>query len=210
MVIPINDLIVFEEDNWEAYLKKICFWDIFEKLVEEYFNQPEVLRGIIRYIVWAYSLDSSKIALKRDWLKNKEEIFKYANLPKIVYEDVVLLKSKTVLDTAKKFLTYQDEENFTNWAMINDLIVELRIAANSPIKKSSGEIDYKTKQECAESVLDLLVSKERLEQKFIQSSPKLAAAYKEVQTEYQHHGGNVMGIETIVKERAAEKELNKN
>lgn len=200
MVIPTNDLINYEGNDWQQYLNKLCLYDIFKDLCEEFGSDKEMLTGLMRYIVWAYSIDSNKIVLRQEWMANKKRIFKVASLPILMEEDVVYLKNKTILYTIKKWLTSQNEENYSTYSMLNDLIMELRVASNSPIKKSTGEIDYKTKVECAESVIELLAKKAEIEQKFIQNNDKLKEAYKEVSHLNSKQAGSSFGLETMLKE----------
>lgn len=211
MIIPTNDLINYDGGEWEEYLKKLCLFDTFKDLCEEYSNEPEILTGLIKFVVWAYSIDSSKLVLRKDWVKTKKDIFKAAELPVFMEDEVVYLKIKidtetlkpnvTLLHTIKKWLRLQESENFSNWAMLNDLIAEMRIAANSPIRKSTGEIDYEQKRKCAESVLDLLVKKDEVEQKFIQNNERLKEAFKDISQVNNRQNGNTMGWETMLKER---------
>lgn len=201
MIIPTNDLINYEGYDWQDYLNKMCLYEIFKDLSEEYGSDSEVLTGLIRYIIWAYSLDSSKIVLRQEWVANKKRIFKAAELPITMEQDVVFLKNPTILYTVKRWLNSQDGENYSNYCMLNDLISEFRIAANSPIKKSTGEIDYEAKRKCAESVLDLLVKKGEVEQKFIQNNEKLKEAYKEVSHLNGKQTGSSFGLETMLKEQ---------
>ncbi len=211
MIIPTNDLINYDGTDWKDYLGQICLYEVFKDLVEEYISDPEVLTGLMKYIVWAYSLDSNKIVIRRDWEKNKKDIFKAAELPKSMEDEVVhlrvkineetLLPNTTLLHTIKRWLNLQNDENFSVWAMLNDLISEMRLAANSPVRKSTGEIDYEAKRKCAESVLDLLKKKDEVEQKFIQNNEKLKEAYKDVSQANNTQQNNTMGIETILKER---------
>lgn len=200
MIIPTSDIINYEGNDWQEYLDKMCLYDIFKDLVEEYGSDVDVLTGLIRYIVWTYSIDSSKIVLRQEWLSNKKRIFKAARLPVSMEQDVVFLENKTILYCAKRWLNAQNEENYSVWCMLNDLIVEMRVAANMPIKKSTQEIDYKTKMDCATYVIELQVKKAEVEQKFIQNNEKLKEAYKEVSHLNGKQTGNSFGLESMLKE----------
>ena len=206
MIIPIVDITRYDGD-WDEYLENICLYEIFKELILEFGADKEKLTGIIHYIVWAYSIDSDKLVIGSEWLANKKRIFKLCKeLPETGYwnEDfkttwhdaVVLLKSKTILFTIKKWLNYQNDDNFQTWCMLKDLISEFRIAANSPILKSTGEIDYEAKRKCAESVIDLMQKKSDVEQTFIQNNPKLKEAYKEI-TKVQRSQTNSFGVESF-------------
>lgn len=200
MIIPTNDLINYEGENWQEYLDKMCLYEIFKDLVEEYGSDKDILTGIIRYIVWCYSIDSNKIVIRQEWLSNKKRIFKAASLPAVMEQDVIYLKNPVILYCVKKWLTGQNEENFAVWSMLNDLIVEMRIAANMPIKKATSEIDYKTKMDCAGYVIELQVKKAEVEQKFIQNNEKLKEAYKEVSHLNGKQTGTSFGLESMLKE----------
>lgn len=201
MIIPTNDLINYSGNEWDDYLKKLCLYDIFKDLCEEYGSDIAVLTGLIHYVVYCYSIDSSKIVLRQEWVANKKRIFKSVGLPPIMEQDVVYLKNKVILYTIKRWLSSQDEENYATYTMINDLIMEMRVAANLPILKSTGEIDYKTKMDCASYVIELQVKKAEVEQKFIQNNEKLKEAYKDVSHVNNKQGGTTFGLETMLKER---------
>lgn len=206
MIIPTNDLINYQGDDWEQYLTKICLYDIFKDLFEAYGGDKKVLTGLIRYVVWAYSADSNKIIFRQEWLQNKKRIFKAASLPPDMEQEVVYLKDKTIFYTIKAWLNSQNDENYKVFCMLNDLISEFMIAANSDIRKSitkdnpGGEIDYEQKRKCAESVIDLLVKKSEVEQKFIQNNEKLKEGYKEISHLNSKQSGNSFGVETMLKE----------
>lgn len=200
MIIPTNDLINYQGDDWEQYLTKLCLYDIFKDLFEAYGTDKEILTGLMRYLVWAYSADSNKIVLRQEWLANKKRIFKIASLPNVMEPNVVYLKDKVILYTAKRWLTSQNEENWATYCMLNDLIMEMRVAANLPVLKSTGEIDYKTKMDCASYVIELITKKAEIEQKFIQNNEKLKEAYKEVSHLTSKQSGNSFGLETMLKE----------
>lgn len=202
MTIPTNDLINYDGTDWEQYLNKLALYDIFKDLCEEYGNDKCILTGLIRYVTWTYSVDSNKIVLRQEWLANKKRIFKAADLPPSMEQDVVYLKNKTILYTAKRWLTSQNDENFSTYTMLNDLIMEMRVAANLPVLKSTGEIDYKTKMDCASYVIELMVKKSEIEQKFIQNNEKLKEAYKEVSHLNSKQSGNSFGLETMLKEQS--------
>ena len=185
MTIPISALTNYNGSEWEDYLDKVCLIDIFKDIISEFGNDKVLTTSIIRYIVWAYSVDSDKIVMGMDWLKNKKKIFDDAQLPvksylvndedfKLTfYDGIVLLKHDKILSTIKRWLDFQDDENFCNFITYNDLLIEMRVAANSPIKKSSAEIDYQSKMYCAESIKELMKMKKEAEETFLQNNEKM-------------------------------------
>lgn len=215
MIIPISSLITYNGDEWEEYLEKICLIDIFKKIIEEFRTDKALVTSIIKYIVWTYSVDSEKVVQGMEWQSNKRKIYEDADMPVgdkalissddsilTYYDSFVLLKYPTVLATIKKWLDFQDDENWSNWCMYNDLLIEMRIAANSPIKKSTGEIDYEAKMKCALYIKDLLKMKSDAESTLLQNNEKLKEAYAEVSKELRKGNSKTMGFETMIKKSA--------
>ncbi len=114
-----------------------------------------------------------------EWQKNKQIIFERVGLSVQYYQDTVLLKKEEVLLTVNKLLDFLNLENWATYCMLKDLIIEMRLAANSPIRKSTGEIDYEVKKKCADYTIQLFEQTKEVEQKFIQSNPKMKEGYKE-------------------------------
>lgn len=212
MILPISSLTTYNGDEWEDYLEKICLIDIFRKIIDEFRSDKTLVTSIIKYIVWTYSLDSDKVIQGMEWQSNKRKIYEDADMPVgdkalissdqsilTYYEAFVLLKYPTVLQTVKKWLDFQDDENWSNWCMYNDLLVEMRIAANSPIKKNTGEIDYDAKMKCAQYINDLLKLKSDSESTLLQNNEKLKEAYAEVTKELRKADRKTMGVETMLK-----------
>jgi len=204
MIIPTSDLIKYDGTDWKGYLKGILLYDVFESLFLTY--RGNTLTGIMRYIIWTYSIDSDKIVLHQEWLSNKKKIFKICDISEELFDDVVMLKSEDIGNAIILWLNYQNESNFSSWAMYNDLIIEMRTAANSPLKKGitkenpDGIIDYDQKMKCAESVAELIVKKEEVEQKFLQNNEKLREAYKEMSNTVVKKKGDRFGLETMLKQ----------
>lgn len=181
MVSPFHSLTSYEEDNWEDFLNKILLIDIFLPVIEEY-HDKNVLKAVIRFIAYAYSPDSDKIILGRDWKKNKQEIFEFVMIKpeKSSYEDLVLLKNKAVVESIHRWVAYQDNDTFTQLQVLKDLRVEMQISALSRILKASGETDYDQKFRNAKYADDLKEMIKDLESELIQNNQKLKDAVKEV------------------------------
>ena len=203
-MITVVDLTTYSGEDWDFYLKDILMYDIFEKVCKEY--RGEKLTGIIRYIVMCYSLDSNKISLNGDWLSTKKKVFNLNNLSADLFDEIVMLKSDSVRNSIILWLNYQNESSFDSWAMLNDLIIEIRMAANSNLRKGitkdniDGVPDYDAKIKCAESVLDLIIKKDEFEQRFIQNNEKLRVAYTEISASSSKKEATSFGIETFLKQ----------
>jgi len=158
-----------KDDNILSVLRKANLMPIFQGLFTVF---PGKAEKIIRYIIYCYSVESPKVVFGGEWRRMKGDIYRELRLPDSDYEFVVDLKSEDIVGVIKMWLEYQDEEAFSTYCMLCDLIVENRIAANSSVRKASGEIDYDQKRKCAESAIDLLAKKTEFEQRLIQNHDK--------------------------------------
>ena len=181
MVDPYSEIINHEEDNWQEFFERICLIDIFKPVIEAYGN-TDTLKCVIRYIVYAYSVNSDKIILSMEWHKNKQQIFEFvlAKPEKGIYEELVLLKSEAVLQAVCNWVDFQDSDSFKQLSVLRDLRVEMQISALSKIVKSSGEVDYDQKFKNAEYANKLKIMIRDLEAEQIQNNQKLKDAVKEV------------------------------
>jgi hypothetical protein len=181
MISPFHSIVSYEGDNWDDFLDRILLVHIFSPVIKEYKNK-DTLKGAIRFIAYAYSVDSDKIILGRDWKKNKQEIFEFVLIKpeKKSYEDLVLLENKAVVETIHRWVDHQNNDTFTHLQVLKDLRVEMQISALSKILKSSGEIDYDQKFRNAKYADDLKQMIKDLESELIQNNQKLKDAVKEV------------------------------
>jgi hypothetical protein len=175
MIIAYQQLTTYEEDNWQEFLDRICLYDIFKDLILKHGVNKSLLKSFIRYIVWAYSRESDMIILGTDWGKNKRRIFDAAGFEpiEILLNATVNLQDDVVVSTIHKWLSFQDDYVHTQLSVLKDLMVEMQISANSPIRKASGEIDFDQKYKNACYVKDLRRMISDLESELVQNSPKL-------------------------------------
>lgn len=180
MINSYQNIVNYEEDNWEDYLTSICLIDIFKKLIE-LFKDKNALKQVIRYIVWTYSKQSEHIVLGDDWLENKKRIFDKTFLHRSYYEDVVLLKNRIIVETIQKWIEFQDNNTYSNLISLKELMIEMRISSNSALKKADGEsVDYDQKFKNAEYVFELEKMIKNLEQELVQNDMKLKEGIKEL------------------------------
>lgn len=199
MINPVKELTSYDGDEWQEYLDKICLYDIFKELIEKYNDQPTLVKCLIRYIVWTYSKDSEKIILGGDWLENKKRIYEAADLPPttILHSDVLHLKCRVILVTIKSWISFQDNDTFTELKMLEDLRVEMQLSANSPILKSTGEVDYDAKFKCAKYSIELYQMIKDAEQKLLQNDPRMKESVQEVKKATKIR--NTIGPESFAK-----------
>lgn len=182
MTNPFHSLITYEEDNWQSFIDKIGLMDVFKELIEKYDSDPSLLKSYIKYILWTYSIQSEKIIIGSDWADNKKKIFEACDFKpeEQFFKNTVYLECDVVLRTIHRWLKYQDMPVFTQYKVLKDLLFEMQVSANSPIKKSSGEIDFSQKFLNAGYVKELRKMISDCESELIQSSTKLKEGYKEV------------------------------
>lgn len=225
MTIPTYEIIKYDDNDWEEYLNRISLYHIFKDVVVKYGKSSDICGGIIKYIISTYSVNSSRVVIGSDWVENKKNIAKSVgldllqldpveneeveeiegeNIHKVsLYETVVQRGSKLVSKTIDKWLEWQNEENFSIWCMLGDLIVENRLAANSDIRKNTGERDYPQKEKCAISVIELSKRRKEVEQELIQNHPSLREAYAEMKKYESKDKGKTtgMGMEHYLKKK---------
>lgn len=181
MISPYQSLITYQQDEWEDYLSRCLLIDIFRPVIEEY-PDKQVLKCVIRYITYAYTLQSDKIVIGKDWLENKKEIFEYVQVHPMLdlYDDLVLLKNRAVVETVHLWLKFQDNESFAQLKVLKDLRTEMQVSALTRILKSSGEVDYDQKYRNANYAGDLRAKIKELEAELVQNDKNMKEAVKEV------------------------------
>jgi hypothetical protein len=183
MINPLQELSTYTGDDWSEYLDSISLFEIFKDLIVKYQANPSLLKGIIRYIVWAYSKDSDKIILGADWGENKKRIFEAAQLPPMedVLRNVVFLADDIVLVTIKRWIEFQDDDTWKELMMLKDLRSEMQLSANSLLKSGNGDaVNYDQKFKNAKYSIDLALMIKDCESKLLQNDPKFKDAVREV------------------------------
>lgn len=183
MINAYSSIISYQDDEWEEYLNKLALIDIFQPVINKY-KDKNTLKCVIRYIVWAYSVDSEMIVLGDDWKSNKMRIWEAAQVSPIknLYEELVLLKSKEVVLTIERWLEFGDNDTFKQLKILKDLRIEMQLSCVSDIKTASGQIDYDQKFKNAEYTIDLKKMIKDLESELIQNNVRLKEAVKDIKT----------------------------
>lgn len=185
-------------DNWEEYLNSIGLYDVFKEILISYPDQDDV-KCIIRYIVWAYSVESDRIIIGRDWLQNKKEIFEAANVKPTqkLYNDLVLLKNDIILSVIIKWLNFQDSDVFKQLSVLKDLRLEMQTSSIGSILKATGEQDFDQKFKNAKYAIELKTMIRDLEAELIQNNVILKDAVKEVK--FASKRKDTLGVENFAK-----------
>lgn len=189
--------LIKNNDDWEEYLNKITLFEIFKDVIEEY-KDKETITCVIRYILYAYSVESDLLILATDWQKNKENIFEQAMVipRKEIHDDLVFLKNEKVVNVINKWLAWQDADVFRQLQTLKDLRHEMQTSCLTDIKKSSGEIDYSQKFLNAKYSIDLKVMIKDLESELVQNHPKLKDAVSEIKAVKRK---NTVGVEMFAR-----------
>ena len=197
MVNCYKDIINYDEghDYFDEFLEKMHIMEIFKPIFEE-FTDKQVQLGAVKYILYAYSINSDMLTTNGlSWDKLSEKIFKKCKLPDEQYDNIARLESVSVQDCIQKWIRYQNDENFTQYVTFRDLRRQLLSASLSNVKKSSGEVDYATKMQCAVDSKQLLQMMSDARDTFIQNSAKLK---DNVTALYEAQKKNTLSVEQIM------------
>lgn len=199
MISVYSSLMGHKKGDLKEYIEELSLTDVFEKLIKKY-NDSSDFSCALRYILYAYSVESEMLVIGQNWEKTKKKIYEKvcAKPIKDMYEELVHLKSTEVLETIQRWLDYNDSDVFTSLQTLKDLRAEMQMTCLTQIKKSSGEIDYTQKFLNAEYALKLKQMIKELESELIQTNPVMKDAIKEFRSEKNKSG--LMGIETMLKE----------
>lgn len=177
MISPYHEIIHHDEDDFEDFLTKIHLIGIFKGILEE-FSDADLFKGIVKFIVWGYSIHSDYLnTTGNTWGKVSEYIFQKSALPRgqndEIFEAVAKLRSAAVRDAIERWLQFQNDDAFSQYIHYRDLRREFLALSLSGMLKSTGEIDVEAKMKAALYSRDLLKMMEDAKDTFIQNSPKL-------------------------------------
>ena len=154
MTHPYYDLISYEKDDLQDYLKRVLLFDIFKGVFEEY---PDIAKKVIRFILYAYSMDSEMLSPNgNNWSIVSEQIMEAVGLPKEVYSGD-WMRNPVVLNTIQKWLHWQGNEAWTNFTTYRDLRKEMLASSLSNIKTAGDEINYEQKMKNAIEHTDVFI-----------------------------------------------------
>lgn len=198
MIHPYQKIVSYEGDNFDDYLNSLYLLEIFREVIDEFGQQGNnVIKGIIKYIVYGYSVDSEMLNTTEDFAKVKKRIFKESMLPDSLWGEVAELKSDGVINTIQKWLQYQNDTNWVQYITFRDLRRQMLNYSLQELKKSSGEIDINAKMDAAKYSKELLEMMKDALQTFIQNNIKLKDSIKDF-TQNSKGKSNVFGAEFFV------------
>lgn len=186
MINPYFSIVTTDELNFEEFLRKLNLIEIFRPVLVE-FPDMDLFKGIVKFIAWGFSLDSDMLATTGNtWSKVCDLIYEKARLPYDsenedgIYNSVANLKSDGVRESIERYLSFQDDENWTQYIHYRDLRKQMLAASLDGIKKASGEIDYTAKMDCAKYSKELLLMMDEAKETFIQNNSKLKGSVEAV------------------------------
>lgn len=168
------------DEYFEEFLRKVYLVKIFEEVFIE-FPKRDIAIGIIKFIVWGFSVDSDMTFISGGtWDTLSKNIFKRTKLPEEYFDLVARLESLSVQKAAKKWLDFQNEENFKQYKTYEMLRTQFLELAIIPIKVTGTlEEDSKLKNIIDAKMNAAVNSKELLKlmleskDNFIQNNLKL-------------------------------------
>lgn len=180
MINPYSSIMNYsdESDAFDEYLKKKYIFELFKDLLED-FADINIFKGVVKYVLWAYSLESDMLLMNGETFeKTSDRIFKKTKLPDDLYSDVALLENDSVRVCIGKWLQFQNEEEFTNYCHFRDLRREMLASSIGKINKATSEQDYEQKMKNAHHAKELLEMMKEALAKYVQNSPKLKNSIK--------------------------------
>lgn len=176
MINPFLSITKFSDDeNFEEYLTKIHLMAIFKPLLDE-FDDKELFKKIVRFIVYGYSLESDYLMTHgKSWVNVSKFIYEECDLPDEgeLFEAVADLQSEAVRTSIENWLRLINDEAFTNYIHFRDLRAQFLKLSISNMKKATGEIDIEAKMKAAIYSKDLLKMMEEARETLVQHHPKL-------------------------------------
>lgn len=199
MVNGFHETVSFDGD-YEEIFDKFNFIRIFDPIFKSFPDKQEAGR-IVKYIAYAFSLESNKITVSGDRRKETQDIFNELKIKKDLYTDVVLLQNNEILKSVQAWCKFQDSAQLEYLFTLKQAYVQQQSAAISPLKKSDGvNIDFDQKQKCIEHMRELKQWIKDAESELQQNNPKLKEAYKDILQGLKKTGSNTMGLETMLKQ----------
>ena len=136
MINMVKEITSYSDSDeyFEDFLRKVYLVKIFEEIFIE-FPIREIAIGIIKFIVWSFSVDSDMTFISGGtWDTLSKNIFKRTKLPQEYFEQVAKLESLSVQKAATKWLDFQNEEHFKQYKTYEMLRAQFLELAVIPIK----------------------------------------------------------------------------
>lgn len=123
MISAYTSIINYTKDDLKEHLGKIELLTVFQPIVRE-FKDLLIFRGVLKFIVYSYSLESEVIhSIGTSWLGMSKIIYDKSGLPdnEDIFDKVANLKSPGVQEAIENWLNHQNSEVFTQYCHYRDL-----------------------------------------------------------------------------------------
>jgi hypothetical protein len=192
MINAFQEIVSFDGENFNDHLAEITLFTIFEPVFEDY-QDPVFCKKVVLFIVYANSVDSSKIGVGTDRRRELNKIFKDLEIPakgphpfdpdmgeRNFYDEIVLMINPAVVTAIERWLQHKDNRQLEYLFTLKNAYVQHQSAALRDIRKANNEVDYDQKFKCIEYMMKLKKMIADAESELQQNDPKLKQAYEEV------------------------------
>lgn len=123
-MVNVYDAIVnYSKADFKEHLGKLQVFYIFKGLTKE-FKDINTFKGVVKFIVLSYSLESDILHTKGlSWTNQWKQIYAAAGLPEDdkVEEKISTIKSDCLREAIELWLNFQSNEQFTQYCHYRDL-----------------------------------------------------------------------------------------
>jgi hypothetical protein len=198
MISLYNEIISFDGVNFQDHCQRIGVFGVFEPIFSSTEFDDNLLHiKIAKYIAFSHSIESTKLTISGDRRKEIRAIFKELDIPESLYDEIVLLKNKSVLKSAQLWMQKMDSRQAEYLLTLQNAYVQQQTASLDNLKKPDGiSTDYDQKFKCIEYMTELKKMVKDAESELQQNDPKMKEAYQEVK---KAAAIITMGIETVAK-----------
>lgn len=179
MVSLYSEIINFDGVNFQDHLERVGLSFVFEPVISEFDDNLTQIK-VSQYIAYSHSLESSKITIAGDRRKELQEIYKWLKLPDDLYEDVVLMKNRNVLESIKRWMIKQDNRQIEYLFTLQNAYIQQQTAALQDLRKSTGEIDWDQKMRCVSNMTELKEMMKTAESELQQQDDRLKETHVEI------------------------------
>lgn len=196
---PYN-ILINHEGNYEFLFEQYLFVKIFKPIWDLY-EDKSIPTGIIRFIVFGFSIESPHITVSGDRRNELAAIFKHIEIEDNYYRDVVLFEEETIKLCTQKWLEFQDNAQLEYLLTLKSSYIQQQSGSLSLLKKADGvNIDYDQKHKCIEHMRELKIWIKEAEQELIQNNPKMKESYKIVGLDNTKRNSRGKGMEAYLKQ----------
>jgi len=188
MINNYSEIISYDEgdDYFEQFLRNRYLWEIFKPLSED-FPVAEVFVGVVKFILYGFSLESEMLNTGGiSWDNLARRIFTKVGLPEVYYDEVAKLRNDNLRLSIDRWIKLQNDDNFAQYVAYRGLRSQFLSIMSLPepkIKNDDGTTDLDAyakiksivdgKMAAAENARELMNMMNEAKSSFIQNHAKL-------------------------------------